>query len=131
LFYGKISFQKDLNYFLPFLKNFFCCVAPRDNVINVLQMCWSFILYQCGPDECIAHGGAAFPPHRQSIPGALDVSPSERKQWLALYQKRIKKNSLPISMVAYHLAAFDSILCCLACPGMAALGEGKTSFKPQ
>ncbi|KAK4823430.1 hypothetical protein QYF61_002116 [Mycteria americana] len=46
LFYGKTSFQEDLDYFLPFLKNFFCCIAPHDDVINVLQIFWSFKLCQ-------------------------------------------------------------------------------------
>jgi len=47
---GETSFQKDLNYFLPFLKNFLRCVTPYNDVIDVLQMFWSFILFQCSLD---------------------------------------------------------------------------------
>jgi len=47
---GKTSFQKDLNYFLPFLKNFLHDVTPYNNVIDVLQMFWGFTLFQCSLD---------------------------------------------------------------------------------
>ena len=33
---GETGFQKDLNYFLPFLKNNFCCITPHKVAINVL-----------------------------------------------------------------------------------------------
>lgn len=36
LFYGRRSIQEDLDYFLPFLKNFLCCIAPHDDIIQVL-----------------------------------------------------------------------------------------------
>jgi len=47
---GETSFQKDLNYFLPFLKNFLRGVTTYNDVIDVLQMFWSFTLFQCSPD---------------------------------------------------------------------------------
>jgi len=47
---GEIGFQKDLNYFLPFLKNLLRCVTPYNDVIDVLQMFWSFTLFQCSLD---------------------------------------------------------------------------------
>ena len=47
---GETGFQKDLNYFLPFLKNFLCGVTPYNDVIDVLQMFWSFTLFQCSLD---------------------------------------------------------------------------------
>jgi len=47
---GETGFQKDLNYFLPFLKNFLCCVTPYNDVIGVLQMFWSFTFFQCSLD---------------------------------------------------------------------------------
>jgi len=46
-FNGETGFQKDLDCFLSFLKNFLCCVTPYNDVINVLQMSWSFTLFQC------------------------------------------------------------------------------------
>jgi len=42
LFMEKNSFQKYLNYFLTFLKGFSCCVTPYNDVINILQVFWSF-----------------------------------------------------------------------------------------
>jgi len=47
---GETGFQKDLNYLLPFLKNFLRCVTPYNDVIDVLQMFWSFTLFQCSLD---------------------------------------------------------------------------------
>jgi len=35
---GKTGFQKDLNYFLLFLKNLLYCVTPYYDVIDVLQI---------------------------------------------------------------------------------------------
>jgi len=45
-FNGETGFQKDLNNSLPFLKNFLRCVTPYNDVIDVLQMFWSFTLFQ-------------------------------------------------------------------------------------
>ncbi|KAJ7400205.1 hypothetical protein BTVI_107419 [Pitangus sulphuratus] len=53
LFYGKTNLQEDLDYFLPFLKNF-CCVVPHNDTINVLQMFQSFTLFQCSLDQSMA-----------------------------------------------------------------------------
>jgi len=47
---GETCFQKHLNYFLPFLKNFLHGVTPYTDVIYVLQMFWSFTLFQCSLD---------------------------------------------------------------------------------
>jgi len=44
---GENGFQKDLNYFLPFLKIFLHGVTPYNDVIDVLQMFQSFTLFQC------------------------------------------------------------------------------------
>jgi len=78
---GKTSFQKDLNYSLPFVKNFLCCVTPYNDVIDVLQMFWSFTLFQCSLDQPMANGGTV------STPGAVDSRctrcPSRWKQTVA------------------------------------------------
>ncbi|GAB0183397.1 DNA mismatch repair protein Msh3 [Grus japonensis] len=79
LVYGQSGFQKDLDYFLPFLRDYFCCVAPYDDVINVLQVLWSLTLFQCSLDQPMANGGAVFSPLGQSVPGVLDTPPSEGK----------------------------------------------------
>jgi len=55
LFNGDINFHKDLNYFLPFLKNFCCCVAPYNDVSNVLQIFWNSTLFQCSLDQSMAN----------------------------------------------------------------------------
>jgi len=47
---GETGFQKDLNYFLPFLKNFLRGVTPYNDVVDVLQMFWSSTLLQCSLD---------------------------------------------------------------------------------
>ncbi|GAB0208168.1 macrophage immunometabolism regulator [Grus japonensis] len=36
-------------------RNFFCCIAPYDDVINVLQVFWSFALFQCSLDQSMAN----------------------------------------------------------------------------
>ncbi|TRZ06605.1 hypothetical protein HGM15179_020502, partial [Zosterops borbonicus] len=50
LFYGKTSFQKNLDYSFPFL----CSVAPHDDVINVFQVFQSFTLFQYSLDQFMA-----------------------------------------------------------------------------
>lgn len=35
LLHSKSGLQKDLDYVLPFLTSFLCCVPPCDDVINV------------------------------------------------------------------------------------------------
>jgi len=47
---GETGFRKDLNYFLPFLKNFLHCVSLYNDSIDVLQMFWGFTLFQCSLD---------------------------------------------------------------------------------
>jgi len=47
---GETGFQKDLNYFVPFLKNLLRCVTPYNDVVDVLQMFWSFTFFQCRLD---------------------------------------------------------------------------------
>ncbi|XP_037229873.1 uncharacterized protein LOC119141544 [Falco rusticolus] len=32
----------------------FCCIAPHDDIINVLLMSWSFTLFQCSLDQSMA-----------------------------------------------------------------------------
>ncbi|XP_056181317.1 translation initiation factor IF-2-like isoform X2 [Falco biarmicus] len=34
----------------------FCCIAPHDDIINVLLMSWSFTLFQCSLDQSMADG---------------------------------------------------------------------------
>ena len=81
---GETGFQKDLNYFLPFLKNVLRGVTPYNYVIDVLQMFWSFTLFQYSLDQPVANGGTVFPPLGQSIPGVLDAPPGESKLWPSL-----------------------------------------------
>lgn len=57
LWQNQISFQKGLDYFLPFSKNFCCCIAPYKDMFNVLQVFQSFSLFQCSLDQCMADGG--------------------------------------------------------------------------
>lgn len=54
LFYGKTGFQKDLDYFLPFLKNFFGCIGLHTGIIDVLQVFCSFTLFQCSLGQSMA-----------------------------------------------------------------------------
>jgi len=49
-FNSETSFQKDLNYFLPFFSNFFCCTASHNDVMNVFSMFRGITLFQCSPD---------------------------------------------------------------------------------
>ena len=65
-FYGKNGFCQDLDYFPPFLKNFFRSIAQHNNVINVLQVFWSLPLFQCILDQSLADGRAVV-----STPGAV------------------------------------------------------------
>ncbi|KAK4826388.1 hypothetical protein QYF61_008059, partial [Mycteria americana] len=54
-------------------RNLFCCVAPCDDVINVLQVFWSFTLFQCSLDQSMANGRAVSPPLGQWIPVHIEV----------------------------------------------------------
>ncbi|GAB0205405.1 hypothetical protein GRJ2_003006100 [Grus japonensis] len=60
-------------------RDFFCCVAPYDDVINVLQVLQSFTLFQCSLDQSMANGGAV------STPGAVDSRFFGRGGGVALY----------------------------------------------
>ena len=116
---GETGFQKDLNYFLPFLENYFCSVVPHDVVVNVLQVFQSFTLFQCSLDQSMASGRAVFPRVGQSTPSVLHCAAKETK------------NTLAISVVTYHLAAFDSSsYWSFSMSGTAALSGGVTSSRP-
>lgn len=77
LLYSKTGFQKGSNYFLPFPKNFLCCVAPHSDVINIWQMFMSFPLYQCwiSPWQMVG----LFPLLWQPIPDVMNAPPSKSK----------------------------------------------------
>ncbi|GAB0204952.1 hypothetical protein GRJ2_002960800 [Grus japonensis] len=108
LFYGKTSFQKDLDYFLSFLKNFFCWVAPYDDAINVLQVLQSFTLFQCSLDQPLADGGAYFHPWGSRFQGYWTPLQVKANCGLHSAAKGIEKKAFAVSIVTYHLAAFDS-----------------------
>lgn len=42
---GETSLQMNLDYSLSFLKNFFCCITPHNDVIDVLQVLGSTALF--------------------------------------------------------------------------------------
>ena len=56
----------------------------------------------------MANGGTVFPPLGQSIPGVLDAPQVKANCGLHSAAKGMEKNALAMSIVAYHLAAFDS-----------------------
>ncbi|KAJ7423305.1 hypothetical protein BTVI_10311 [Pitangus sulphuratus] len=71
----SVTAEEDLDYLLPFLKNFLCCVVPHNDVINVLRVFWSFTLFQYSLDQSMANNGSMFPPLGQSVPSVLDAPP--------------------------------------------------------
>ncbi|GAB0175750.1 hypothetical protein GRJ2_000040200 [Grus japonensis] len=127
-FYGKTGFQKDLDYFLPFLKNFFCCVAPYNDVINVLQVLGASprsSAVRISPWQMV---GLCFHPWGSQFQAYWTSLRVKANYALHSATKGIEKNALGTSIVAYHLAAFDSSS---SMSGTAALISGVTSFRPQ
>lgn len=60
--FSKTGFQKGSNYFLPFPKNFLCCFAPHNDVINTLQMFTSFPPCRCSLDKPMTNGSTVVTP---------------------------------------------------------------------
>lgn len=87
------GFQKDLDNFLPFFKNF-CFIAPHNDIINVLQVLQSFIPLQCSLSKSTADGRAVFLPLGQWISRVLHAPPSESRLQPAFCFKGIDKNAL-------------------------------------
>lgn len=82
LWQDQLSDEFGFSFFL--LKNFFCSIAPHNDIIDVLQVFWSSTLFLCSLDESMADGWAVFPPMEHSIPGILDTPTSKSKLWPAL-----------------------------------------------
>lgn len=83
LFHVKISFQKDLDYFFLFFKNF-CCVAPQSDVNQVF---WMFILFHCSLDQSMGDSRAMFPPLGLLITGIMPFWVLEAPSPEAFYAK--------------------------------------------
>jgi len=108
LFMAKPDFRRIWTIFFTFLKKIFYCVAPHDNVINVLKVFCSFTPFHCSLDQPMANGRAAFPPWGSWF--QVYWTPLQVRANCGLYSaaKGIEKNTL--SIVACNLAAFDSSL---------------------
>ncbi|KAK4806608.1 hypothetical protein QYF61_013863, partial [Mycteria americana] len=84
-------------------------IAPHD-VINVLQMFWSFSAVWIGPWQMVV----LFPPLGQSIPSALNRVQVKANCGLHSAAKRIEKNALAVS-IANALAYDAGALCANFC----------------
>lgn len=120
LFYGKSSFQKDLNYFS--LSEKLLLVYYLTQHCHPCMKC-SGVLYFSSLDQSMANSRSVFLPLQQSIPGVLGGP--------AHYCQCLEKTALAVSVVAYCLAASDSSLYWSSSrSGTAGLGGGMASCRP-
>lgn len=85
---GEASFQENLDDFFSFFEHFCCCLLSHNDVINILQMFWSFTFFQGTLDQSMADGGAVLLLLGQLILGVLHVSLGESKLRLAFCCQR-------------------------------------------
>jgi len=69
LSYGKTGFQKDLDYFFPFLKNFLSCFAPHYDVIMYCRCSGASHQFQDSLYHPMVNGRTVIPALRQPVPG--------------------------------------------------------------